>query len=1281
MSDQTIESLRLEINTEANNADQGIKALSESLGKLRESLKGGVGLTSVANQMTKVANAANAINSGSVNNINKLADSLAKLKSIGTVKVSSSIATQLVNIGSAADAIKDVEFSNVEKLATALAPLQNVSKASGLNSTINALKKLPELSSSLHSMNIDGFATDIQKLTSALSPLATQLDKISSTYSKLPSKLSRMTSETEKAETANKTYHLSLTDIYHKLKLVYRGVSAVMQRLGSWVDSSNQYIESLNLFTASMGEYAEEAKRYAEEVGEALGIDPSEWMRGQGTFNTIIKGFGVASDKAELMSRNLTQLGYDISSFFNMSVEESMQKLQSGISGELEPLRRLGYDLSVARLQQEAYNLGIKKSVSSMTQAEKSQLRYYAIMTQVTMVQGDMARTLNAPANQLRIFKAQVTQAGRAIGNIFIPMLNAVLPYAIAVTKVLREMATYIANLVGFTLPEVDYSGVSGAGDATGELSDSLADATENAKKLKSNLLGIDELNVISPDDSSSGSSGGSTAGSGGDLGIELPQYDFLSGLVESRVNQIVETIKEKLEEIAAIVSVAFLAVGAIIALTGVNIPLGIALMAAGAVGLVTVHGLNWDSMDESLKSTLTALDLMVGGFLLGIGAVLTFSGTKPALGIAMMAGGAVALATATALNWGSMQNSLTKTLSLLEYAIGGFLLGIGAVLAFTGAKVGLGVALMAAGAVTLGTAVVLNWGSLTGDVSRTIKTIEMVVGGAFLAIGALLALTHVNLPLGLALIVAGATSLGVSQIPINWSWVGQKLKSVLTAIGGFAGSALAALGAILLFAPVSNAIGVAMLVAGVGMTFGSYALGGNAMKVQLTKWMAQLLHIVALSMLAIGVILLFNPATIGIGIAAIAGAIGLEAMTLDWNTIWNTIKGGLESLGKRIKGWWDDLIGDFVEGWNDFWNWITGSNPDQQMPEYEMAMTPDGYEYPVLKIPAELEMTNTVDQAVGYIPTEKVPIRLEKSNWTSVSQWVGNIPVLKQSISLTKAGWNKVSDLVGAVPTVQQKVALQKQGWDTVPKWIGSSTVNASVNLVKGNDIYNVVPSQVNVGVNLVSGSGGSGSGQPNLNKWLAQYKAMGGIFSHGSWKDIPQYASGTLNAGSLFVAGEAGAEVVGHIGGQTEVLNQSQIATAMKSAVTAGMSQYVPIWRGIFSQMTVAANGVINAVAVSASTLEAAYNSSNSYIPQADLSASMSDVTSGSGVKTDDAAFSEAMRTFYMTYMEPTMRSMATDMKRQADKEETTVVRMNSREVAKEIKKQNVVNGYSFS
>ena len=338
------------------------------------------------------------------------------------------------------------------------------------------------------------------------------------------------------ASTNNSTR--SLVSFGAKALVAAHSLKRVTNVIGSWITKSNDYVENLNLFTVSMGEYAESAQQYAEQVGDVLGIDPSTWMRNQGVFMTLGTGFGVAADRAATMSQNLTQLGYDISSFFNISVEDAMQKLQSGISGELEPLRRLGYDLSQAKLEATALSLGIDKSVSSMTQAEKAELRYYAIMTQVTTAQGDMARTLDAPANQLRIFKSQLEQAARSLGNIFIPMLNAVLPYAIAVVKVIRLLANAIASLVGFKLPEVDYSNISsGASD----VSSSLDDATGSAKALKKQLLGIDELNVMS--DASGGGSDASVSGGGFDF--ELPTYDFIGEATNSKINMIVEQMKE----------------------------------------------------------------------------------------------------------------------------------------------------------------------------------------------------------------------------------------------------------------------------------------------------------------------------------------------------------------------------------------------------------------------------------------------------------------------------------------------------------------------------------------------------------------------------------------------------------------------------------------------------------------------------------------------------------------------------------------------------------------
>ena len=370
--------------------------------------------------------------------------------------------------------------------------------------------------------------------TKALDSLLNTLNNLKSGVTKNNAAYDQLSKNLNNVAKSSGNATKSLTSTIAKLGITSGTVIGVVKSIRSLIDLSAEYTENLNLFSVSLGEYAQEAFEYAQQVQEIMAIDPSTWTRYQGVFMTLASGFGVATDKAYQMSTQLTQLGYDISSFFNLPIEEAMLKLQSGLSGELEPLRRIGYDLSVARLQQEAYNLGIEKSVSAMTQAEKAQLRYYAIMTQVTTVQGDMARTLEQPANQLRIFEANLQMAARAIGNIFIPALNAILPIGIAIVQVFTDIMNAIAALFGFEVVMPEYDTVGSIETGTGGIADNLDDANSSAKKLKNNLLGIDELNIISQDSGSSGI--GDIAGGGSGLDIPLPEYDFLGDAMNERI-------------------------------------------------------------------------------------------------------------------------------------------------------------------------------------------------------------------------------------------------------------------------------------------------------------------------------------------------------------------------------------------------------------------------------------------------------------------------------------------------------------------------------------------------------------------------------------------------------------------------------------------------------------------------------------------------------------------------------------------------------------------------
>lgn len=563
----TIEQLELEVQSKSTSAVSGIEALERSLQTLKGVTKGGMGLRSVASSVRNLNAALDELNSSNISKISNLATGLASLKSISSIKLSSTIATQIVDIGYAAESISDVDFSGISEMTKALAPLSSISRAGGLDSVIKTLRNLPDTVDTVNDLDLSTFKTQVDSLASSLAPLSTQLNTISSAFSHLPANMQKVVTTTNSLSAANQKASNSYVNLWAKAKMAITGLKQAAGVVSGWINSSNQYIEDLNLFNVSMGRYAEEAQNYANAAGEALGIDPGEFMRNQGTFNTIIKGFGVVEDRAYTMSKNLTQLGYDISSFYNISFENAMQKLQSGVSGELEPLRRLGYDLSVARLQEEALALGIDKKVSAMTQAEKSELRYHAIMTQVTDAQGDMARTLNAPANQLRVLEAQLKQCSKALGNVFLPLLSAALPYVIALAKMIRYLADCVASFFGFKLRDFTSSmdsvssSVGGISDGVGDVTDGLNKATKAAKKLKSITLGIDELNILSKDTDSadtggSGSGSGSGVSGGSGLGIDLPTYTFFDENAISEANKIFESMKSHLDEILSVVGV-----------------------------------------------------------------------------------------------------------------------------------------------------------------------------------------------------------------------------------------------------------------------------------------------------------------------------------------------------------------------------------------------------------------------------------------------------------------------------------------------------------------------------------------------------------------------------------------------------------------------------------------------------------------------------------------------------------------------------------------------------
>ena len=381
--------------------------------------------------------------------------------------------------------------------------------------------------------NSNKAVASIDKLTQALGKLGknTALSKITSQMSKFSAALNGISGLDKISNIGIKFTRLK--SILYK----YLSFTAIWNSGKKAFNEISNYIESVNLFRVTMGEASESAMKFAQSVHKLVGIDVKQWLENQGVFQQIIVGFGVASEKASVMSKNLTQLAYDLSSVFNVDVSVAMQKLESAMSGQVKGLRTYGIETSVAAIKEYALSKGITQTWASMNMAQKSLLRYNLIMERSVNIQGDLARTLVTPSNALRIFSAQLTMLKREFGAIISVVITKFIPLFQAIVKVVTQAAAAIAKFFGFNIKEyyADISGVPNLDWGTEDVADDLEDAAGSAKELKNYLMGFDELNVIEPPQATGGGGGISGIGGGGwEDSLGLYEYDFLKGLDDS---------------------------------------------------------------------------------------------------------------------------------------------------------------------------------------------------------------------------------------------------------------------------------------------------------------------------------------------------------------------------------------------------------------------------------------------------------------------------------------------------------------------------------------------------------------------------------------------------------------------------------------------------------------------------------------------------------------------------------------------------------------------------
>ena len=566
MADVDITSLSVEISAESQGAELNIDKLATAISNLRT--KGNV--TKVVNSLDRLAGSIATLKQASVgmsglDKITSFLNGLSNVNPTASAKSINTVVNAIKKIPAAVSGLNGTDYyalkDNIREVANGLSQLSilDAGNFKSVGSALNAFGKIPELTNKLDPKTLDAFAVACEKISTSLTPLASQLDKVGNAFAKLPPQLSKVVTQANRVTAANEKQRKSYLSLSSQMNGFMRNMAklvslkAIAEYLGNAVAKFNDFYEATDLFHNAMGNLSGEADTLISKMQGLLGVDPTKAMTYMATIQSLGTSFGLASDKAYILSKNLTQLAYDESSYWNKNVAETFTAMSSAISGEIEPIRRLGVDLSQARLQQELLALGFNKQVSSLSQADKAVLRYIAIMKQTANVQGNLAQTIQSPANQIKILKAQLDMLAKSIGSLLYPAMKSILPPLIAAVQLIREFVQWVAKLMGVKVVFTDFTKSAGSVGSIGDAMDDTADSTKKAAKaLKDYTMGFDELNIIDPTQGSSGSGGGASAGN--ILGdVDLSGYDMFKQYNEEFAKQI-DAIKQKIKDMLPII-------------------------------------------------------------------------------------------------------------------------------------------------------------------------------------------------------------------------------------------------------------------------------------------------------------------------------------------------------------------------------------------------------------------------------------------------------------------------------------------------------------------------------------------------------------------------------------------------------------------------------------------------------------------------------------------------------------------------------------------------------
>lgn len=563
----SIEELSIDIVSNLGNSDKALDRLSASLSKMSAALGGfdagkfsaignGVGNLAVsmksasgmkATDFSRIANGISKLNKADVSNLaavgrglssllvgfqglsgvadgaRNLAAAASSIAKMGGVKVQAAI-NNMANMGPAVAALNNAFAGGIAPLPNISEFVSSIAKLGG-KATTNAITNLPQLANSLtQTMNTLSKAPKVSQnvisLTNALANLASQGSKARTAANGISTAMDKVSTSGRRASTGILSFGTAIKSMLASAGIIL-GIYQIIQFGKSCIELGSSMTETQNVVDVAFGSMASKANAFAKTTATQFGVSELSAKQYSGVLMSMYRSLGVAQENAANMAMGLTGRAGDIASFYNISTDDAYYKIRSAVSGETEPMKQLGVNMNVANLNAFALSNGFGKLYNKMTLAEQAMLRYQYIMATTDQTAGDFVRTQGSFANQLRILQLQFQQFSTTMGQGFINIivhvvraLNTLLAYLQTVANAFRALTALIFGDNSAQAGGGIAGGIEDAEDAAGGLAGNLGGAAQAAKDLANATSGIDELNIISPQDK--GGSGGGGVGTGG---------------------------------------------------------------------------------------------------------------------------------------------------------------------------------------------------------------------------------------------------------------------------------------------------------------------------------------------------------------------------------------------------------------------------------------------------------------------------------------------------------------------------------------------------------------------------------------------------------------------------------------------------------------------------------------------------------------------------------------------------------------------------------------------